>query len=33
MWTLCPFIELGKKTPIEGVTETKFEAEMKGWTF
>jgi hypothetical protein len=22
----------GNKTPLEGVTETKFGAEMKGWT-
>jgi hypothetical protein len=29
MWTLCPFLELGKKTPMEGVTETKFGAETK----
>jgi hypothetical protein len=31
---LCPFLELGKKkkTPMEGVTETKFGAETKEWT-
>jgi hypothetical protein len=23
---------IGNKTPIEGVTETKFGAKMKGWT-
>jgi hypothetical protein len=23
---------IGNKTPMEGVTETKFGAEMKGWT-
>jgi hypothetical protein len=31
MWTLCPFLELGTK-PMEGVPETKFGVEMKGWT-
>jgi hypothetical protein len=25
-------IRSGNKTPLEGVTETKFGAEMKGWT-
>jgi hypothetical protein len=25
-------LRIGNKTPIEGVTETKFGAEMKGWT-
>jgi hypothetical protein len=25
-------IRTGNKTPMEGVTETKFGAEMKGWT-
>jgi hypothetical protein len=25
-------LRTGKKTPIEGVTETKFGAETKGWT-
>jgi hypothetical protein len=37
----CPFtlsesqyslLRFGNKTPMEGVTETKFGAEMKGWT-
>ena len=27
-----PFLRNGNKTPIEGVTETKFGAETKGWT-
>jgi hypothetical protein len=27
-----PLLRSGNKTPLEGVTETKFEAEMKGWT-
>jgi hypothetical protein len=27
-----PLLRIGKKTPMEGVTETKFGAEMKGWT-
>jgi hypothetical protein len=27
-----PFLKIGEKTPIEGVIETKFGAEMKGWT-
>jgi hypothetical protein len=27
-----PLLRTGKKTPMEGVTETKFGAEMKGWT-
>jgi hypothetical protein len=25
-------LKIGNKTPMEGVTETKFGAEMKGWT-
>jgi hypothetical protein len=25
-------LRIGNKTPIEGVTETKFGTEMKGWT-
>jgi hypothetical protein len=25
-------LRIGNKTPMEGVTETKFGAEMKGWT-
>jgi hypothetical protein len=29
--TLPPF-RIGNKTPMEGVTETNFGAEMKGWT-
>jgi hypothetical protein len=27
-----PLLRIGNKIPIEGVTETKFGAEMKGWT-
>jgi hypothetical protein len=27
-----PLLRIGNKTPMEGVTETKFGAEMKGWT-
>jgi hypothetical protein len=27
-----PLLRSGNKTPVEGVTETKFGAEMKGWT-
>jgi hypothetical protein len=27
-----PLLRNGNKTPTEGVTETKFGAEMKGWT-
>jgi hypothetical protein len=27
-----PLLRIGKKTPMEGVTETEFGAEMKGWT-
>ena len=26
------FLRIGNKTPMEGVTGTKFGAEMKGWT-
>jgi hypothetical protein len=26
-----PLLRIGKKTPMEGVTETKFGAEKKGW--
>jgi hypothetical protein len=26
-----PLLKIGKKTPLEGVTETKFGAEMKRW--
>jgi hypothetical protein len=25
-------LRIGNKTPMEGVTETKFGAEMKGWS-
>jgi hypothetical protein len=25
-------LRIGNKTPMEGVTETKFGAKMKGWT-
>jgi hypothetical protein len=27
-----PILRIGNKIPMEGVTETKFGAEMKGWT-
>jgi hypothetical protein len=27
-----PLLRIGNKTPVEGVTETTFVAEMKGWT-
>ena len=27
-----PLLRIGNKTPIEGVTETRFGAEMKRWT-
>jgi hypothetical protein len=27
-----PLLRIGNKTPMEGVTETNFGAEMKGWT-
>jgi hypothetical protein len=27
-----PLLRIGSKTPMEGVTETKFGAERKGWT-
>jgi hypothetical protein len=27
-----PLLIIGNKTPMEGVTETKFGAESKGWT-
>jgi hypothetical protein len=26
-----PLLRIGNKTPMEGVTQTKFGAEMKGW--
>jgi hypothetical protein len=27
-----PLLRIGNKTPIEGVTESEFGAETKGWT-
>ena len=27
-----PLLRIVNRTPMEGVTETKFGAEMKGWT-
>jgi hypothetical protein len=27
-----PLLRIGNKTPMEGVTETKFGAETTGWT-
>jgi hypothetical protein len=27
-----PLLRIGNKTPMEGVTETKFGSEIKGWT-
>jgi hypothetical protein len=27
-----PFLRIGNKTPMEGIIETKFGAERKGWT-
>jgi hypothetical protein len=27
-----PLLRIGNKTPMEGITETKFGAETKGWT-
>ena len=27
-----PLLKIGNKIPVEGVTETKFGNEMKGWT-
>jgi hypothetical protein len=27
-----PLLKIGNKTPMEGVSETKFGAEMKEWT-
>jgi hypothetical protein len=27
-----PLLRIGNKTPMEGVTETKFGAEIKRWT-
>jgi hypothetical protein len=29
---ILPLLRSGNKTPMEGVTETMFGAEMKGWT-
>ena len=29
---IVPLLKIGNKTHMEGVTETKFGAEMKGWT-
>jgi hypothetical protein len=29
---VCEELSYGNKTPMEGVTETKFGAERKGWT-
>jgi hypothetical protein len=29
---ILPLLRIGNKTPMEGVTETKFGAETKGWT-
>jgi hypothetical protein len=29
---ILPLLRIGNKTPREGVTETKFGAETKGWT-
>ena len=28
---MSPLLRIGNKTSLEGVTETKFGAEMKGW--
>jgi hypothetical protein len=28
---ILPLLRIGNKSPIEGVTETKFGPEMKGW--
>jgi len=27
-----PLLRIGNKTPMEGITETNFGAEMQGWT-
>ena len=33
VWKLImPLLRIGNKTPMEGVTETKFGAVTKGWT-
>jgi hypothetical protein len=29
---ILPLLRIRNKIPLEGVTETKFGAEMKGWT-
>ena len=29
---IVPLLRIGNKTPMEGVTETTFGAETKGWT-
>jgi hypothetical protein len=29
---IMPLLRIGNRTPMEGVTETKFGAETKGWT-
>jgi hypothetical protein len=29
---ISPLLRIGNKIPMEGVIETKFGAEMKGWT-
>jgi hypothetical protein len=29
---ILPLLKIGNKTHMEGVTETKFGAETKGWT-
>jgi hypothetical protein len=30
---MFPLLRIGNKTPKEGVTETKFGADAKGWAF
>jgi hypothetical protein len=32
VWIFLPVLEAGNKTPMEGVTETKYEAETEGMT-
>jgi hypothetical protein len=32
VWILGNLLGIGNKTPMEGVTETEFGAETKGWT-
>jgi hypothetical protein len=29
---IFPLLRIGNKTPMDGVTETKFGAKMEGWT-